>query len=290
MARRSALWIALIFVGLRTYIDAYMNFKEKKDLQPQNTPLVYLTSATMENGGNFSISLSLVLERGNLNVVQNRTMLYLLACDDDAYRHIINTGWTSGEDREKENGYICSEIPTKSRKTMLHTLCDSYALDRLMPRDKFGRVDKHYQDTYVVQRNIQAFFTPSNKDGKMHLFIDGCETIGGALGALPSCMMNDIYPCFTCFRLNKNNAMACQISPPIEPAIQGSFIFTSCNRSGQCTGDDYKPLAKFYLVHTSLCFILLSLGIALMKRFCNEYTAKLAILISLILLSEVGHL
>jgi len=282
------MWLICICVRHSVYVDAYINFAEKYTIELKNMALLYLTSTTMQNGGEYSINIAIILYGANESVVQNRTMLYLLACDSVAYQYITSTGWKPEGGDLTSNNHICSVLPPTRNQTVLQAMCDSYVLHRIMPQDKFGHVDSRYKDNYVARLTTHQAFTPSD-DGVMHLFIDSCETIGGTEGILQSCMTTTVNQCFECSLLDLENVKECQISPPIDSFIEASIDITACSTDGHCTGDVYEPLSKFYVVCTILRFMLLLFGYIYMNKVADENTAGLVNSLFLVFLCEVDQ-
>jgi len=199
-----------------------------------NNALINIQKINFSNGGEYHLNINSVLSNATADVVQGRTMLYLLVCDAEAFAHIASTGWPNQPEAE-----LCSTqidgIP------YLHKLCESTPL--MQSRDY------ETSDVYTSYSVKMGKFNAS-EGGFKYFFVDACETLGGREAILASCITSPPLPnkCFGCPAWIGNSA-DCIISPKIIPAVKGSFDIWMCDDLGFCTGDDYSKLPLFYFLY-----------------------------------------
>ena len=164
--------------------------------------------------GIYAFNLKAVLSRVGPADIRQRTMLYLMVCDEAEYNYI-----------SERKGQYCFDGSYANE-----TLCNSYPLDSTSnyasPAQQIeGKILNKFE-------GYQTFF----------FFIANCEILGGEKAILRSCT-NDPGPnCFRCMSYN-NESTNCEVSPHIysDLKVDGSYSLCAHDGSG-CGADSFRTL------------------------------------------------
>ncbi|KDO30222.1 hypothetical protein SPRG_19780 [Saprolegnia parasitica CBS 223.65] len=227
-------------------------------------PLVDVFNFT--RGGEAVVYLDVTLQ-ATPAVVQGRTMMYLLLCDDmvfgDSYCRNRTLGVAAG----------CRTFPLRQSSFV----------------SLYNQTSTAYHTiTYLHVRVTEA------SAGAKFLFLDVCEALGGTHGWLPSCMKNATglnTTCFTCPDMLSNDEDArsrCIVSPTIAPNVTGQIDIAMCDGDGQCLGDSVADLLRFYMAYAALWIVLTLLWVApLLKK--PYLCLRLHYLFAIIALMETSY-
>ncbi|KAG7401430.1 hypothetical protein PHYBOEH_001422 [Phytophthora boehmeriae] len=235
-------------------------------IESYSARLLYLADYDLGSDGSFSIALSLILPITKPKIDTGRTMLYLLACGENATQAFLNLPST-------ETSLSSIQIPpycTMPSRT-LDYYCESYPLEDNSGDDFIYRSSKIVTGSVDNMNRSAAHSGNGSNVNKVFFFIDACETLGGKEGILRSCLekppglkqnfadknygVND-PPCFYC----PNNylpsysseigaiaaAEGCGISPSLPPTLHGVVAMNLCNAQGNCLGKKTSLQSLFY--------------------------------------------
>ena len=183
-----------------------------------NESVIDVASFEFEDIGTYFLAIKAKLYEARASLVQTRTMLHLLVCNEDEYQYI-----SSNRDGYCRDGSFVNK-----------TLCESHDMAQNFTGNSY-----YYNVDIKIKGSIAKSF-----DGleTFHFLVANCEIDGGKVGVLRSCDLpvRSQQRCFRCDNLNTTeNTDGCTLSPPIKTPLTVEMDYLFCtNEKGCLEGTD----------------------------------------------------